>query len=166
MGHFSSQEKKPAEDGDKGKLQLLLADFFYIFFVDLYQLIIFNYYPLVEILTCLTSALVFVFRITQTGGEEKPTGQTDPEPRSGQAPKNEEEEGLPGKVRGHIIIYIVNIYFFILLLSLFFTVCFHLFHCQLLRPWFCCIHQALLCSYLDNYQTEDFILFSPCCVFF
>lgn len=45
--------------------------------------------------------LLLVFSFTHSGGEEKSTGQTDPSPRSGQTPQNEEEKGLPGKVHRH-----------------------------------------------------------------
>lgn len=45
--------------------------------------------------------LVLVFSFTHSGREKKSTGQTDPSPRSGQTPQNEEEKGLPGKVRRH-----------------------------------------------------------------
>lgn len=101
----------------------------------------------------LTSALVLVLSFTQTGGEKKSAGQTDPNPRPGQAPKNEEEEGLPGKVRGHtvypkplgqdLLIHPPPSRFF----AFFLIVCeisllpfFALCDCTLLHPWFCCDH--------------------------
>lgn len=77
--------------------------FYSLCFVGLHQLLVLAYYRLMEISACLTSVLVLLLSVTQTGGEEESTGQTDPNPRSGQAPKNEEEEGLPGEVRGHAI---------------------------------------------------------------
>lgn len=46
--------------------------------------------------TCLIPALVISF--TQTRGEESSARQTVSGPKPGQAPKNEEEEGFPGKV--------------------------------------------------------------------
>lgn len=110
MGYFPSQETKPTADGDKGNLSyscsslISFISFFSsfhdtpCFFVGLRYLLVLNYH-LTEIVACPTSALVLSF--TQTGGEEKSAGQTDPSPRSGQASKNEEEKGLPGKVRGH-----------------------------------------------------------------
>lgn len=56
------------------------------------------------------SPLGFTLRHTETGREfeEEAAGKTDPAPKSGQAPKNEKEEGLPGKVRGQIIAFILT----------------------------------------------------------
>lgn len=83
--------------------QLLITGFIFFMVLSYQQFLVLCCVSLVEIQTNLTFAaavVVVVISCTQTGGEEAATGQAAPSPRPGQAPENEKEEGLPGKVRG------------------------------------------------------------------